>query len=146
MKALRLKIHHFHAKLPYQKPMWRQIEWWLQNGPITKNRVLPVTTLVFWKYCFSLRTSYNELVCCTDNPNAHICTFCKRWSFIWRCFFPESILNWFSVIHKVGKISTQSDVIYLDIWSLHKKYSNVLSDYMKNHYIQHSWIWFLSQH
>ena len=23
-----------------------------QNGPITKNRVLPVTTLFFWKLCF----------------------------------------------------------------------------------------------
>ena len=38
--------------------MLRQIEWWLQNGPITKDGVLPVTTLFFWKFCFSLRTSY----------------------------------------------------------------------------------------
>ena len=29
-------------KLPYQKPMLIQIEWWLQNGPITENEVLPV--------------------------------------------------------------------------------------------------------
>ena len=28
------------------------------NGFVTKNRVLPVTTLFFWKFCFSLRTSY----------------------------------------------------------------------------------------
>ena len=27
LKALRLKTHHFHIKLPYQKPMLRQIEW-----------------------------------------------------------------------------------------------------------------------
>ena len=27
--------------------MLRQIEWWVQNGPITKNGVLPVTTLFF---------------------------------------------------------------------------------------------------
>ena len=27
--------------------MLRQIEWWLQNGPITENGVLPVTTLFF---------------------------------------------------------------------------------------------------
>ena len=27
LKALRLKTHHFHTKLPYQKPMLRQIEW-----------------------------------------------------------------------------------------------------------------------
>ena len=58
-----------------------------------KNGVLPVTTLFFWKFCFSLRTSYEELICCTKNPNAHICTFWKRWSFIWRYFFLVSILN-----------------------------------------------------
>ena len=33
---------------------------------------------------------------CTNNLNAHICTFCKRWSFIWRCFFPMSVLNMLS--------------------------------------------------
>ena len=49
--------HHFHSKLLCQKPMLRQIEWRLQNGPITKSGVLPVTTLFFWKICFSFRTS-----------------------------------------------------------------------------------------
>ena len=42
--------------------MLREIEWGVQNGPITKKGVLPVTTLVFQKYCFSLRTSYKELI------------------------------------------------------------------------------------
>ena len=88
-------MHYFHTKLPYQKPMERQIKWWLQNGPIKKNRVLPVTTLFFWKFCFSLRTSYKELICCTNYPNAYICTFCKCWSFIWQCFFPVSIFKSF---------------------------------------------------
>ena len=36
--------------------MLRQIEKWVQNADITKNRVLPVTTLFFSKFCFSLRT------------------------------------------------------------------------------------------
>ena len=40
-----------------EKPMLRQIEWRLQNGPIIKSGVLPVTTLFFWKICFSFRTS-----------------------------------------------------------------------------------------
>ena len=40
-----------------QKPMLRQIEWQLQNGPITKSGVLPVTTLFFWKNFSSFRTS-----------------------------------------------------------------------------------------
>ena len=59
---------------------------------IVKN-LAQVTTLFFRKFCFNLRTSYRELICCTNNPNAHFCTFCKRWSFIWRCFFPVSILK-----------------------------------------------------
>ena len=73
--------------------MLRQIQLRVQNGTITKNGVLPVTTLFFWKFCFGLRTSYKELNWCTNYPNAHIPTFCKHWSFIWRCFFLESILN-----------------------------------------------------
>ena len=50
----------FYTKLAYQTLMLRQIEWWLQNGPITKNGVLPVTTFFLWKFCFSFRTSYKE--------------------------------------------------------------------------------------
>ena len=92
LKALRLKTSHFHTKLPCQKPMLRQIKWWLQNGPIIKNGVLPVTTLFFENFV-SVRTSFNELICCTNNPKTHICTFWKRWSFIWRSFFPVSILE-----------------------------------------------------
>ena len=84
---------YFHTKLPYQKLMLRQIEWWLQSGPITKNGVSPVTNLFSWKFCFNLRTIYKELIWCTNNPNARNCTFCKRWSFIWRYFFLVSILK-----------------------------------------------------
>ena len=73
--------------------MLRQIEWWVQNRPITKNRALPVTTLSFWKFYSRLRTSYKEFIWCTNDPSLHIRTFCKRWSFIWRCFFLLSILN-----------------------------------------------------
>ena len=56
-------------------PMLRPIEWWEQNGPITKNGVLLVTAF-FWKFCFNLRTSYKELIWCTNDPNAHAPTFC----------------------------------------------------------------------
>ena len=66
--------------------MLRQIEWRVQNGPITKNGVLPVTTLLFWKFCFSFRTSYKELILCTNHLNVHIifegvsfpCEYLKR--------------------------------------------------------------------
>ena len=89
----RLKTHHLHTKLPYQKPMLREIEWWAQNGPIAKNGSLPETTLLFLKFCFSLRTSYKELIWCLNNPNAHFLFFCKQWSFILWCFFPVSIFK-----------------------------------------------------
>ena len=84
-----------NAPFPHQKPILRQIKWWLSIGPITKNGVLPVTTLFFWKLC--LGTSYKELICSTNSPNAHICSFCKRWSFLLRLFFPVSILKEYKV-------------------------------------------------
>ena len=88
-----MKTRHFHTKLPHEKPLLRQIERWVQNGPIAKNGVLPVTTLFFQKFCFSLRTSYKELIWCTNYPNAHIHTFRKHWSFVWQSFFPVSNLK-----------------------------------------------------
>ena len=47
----------------------------------------------FRKDCFRIRTCYEELIWSTDYPNVHIHTFWKCWSFIWRCFFPVSILK-----------------------------------------------------
>ena len=49
----------------------------------------------FWKICFSFRTSWKELIWCTNDPNVHICIFCKRWSFTLGWFFPVSILNYY---------------------------------------------------
>ena len=86
-------MQYFHTKLPCQKPILRQKGWEVQNGPITKNGVFPVTTLFFWKFCFIVRTSSKELIRCTNYPTVHIYTFCKRWSFIWKYFFPVSILK-----------------------------------------------------
>ena len=62
--------------------MLRQIECRVQNGPITKNEVLPVVTLFFWKSFLSLKTSYKELIRITNDPSNYVCTFCKSWSFI----------------------------------------------------------------
>ena len=44
---LRLKTKHFHIQLPRQKLLLRQIECDVQNGPITKNGVLPVLLYFF---------------------------------------------------------------------------------------------------
>ena len=64
-------------------------KWWSQRTEFCRQLLD-----FFWKFCFSLRTPYKGLICCTDNPDAYICTFCKRWSFIWQCFSPVSILNY----------------------------------------------------
>ena len=80
-----------------------QIEWGVQNGPTTKNGVLPT----FRKTCFCLRTSYKELIWCNNHPNVHIYTFRKHWSFIWGCFFPVSILKQTNSL-LLGYISTAS--------------------------------------
>ena len=54
--------------------------------------------------------------------------------------FDGAFSLWVSLIYfllyvKLKKSDKQSDAIYLDIWSLHKKSSDVLPDYMKNLYI-----------
>ena len=36
-----------HTELTCQNPILRQIEWGVQNGPITKNGLLPLTTSFF---------------------------------------------------------------------------------------------------
>ena len=75
--------------------MLRQIELGAQNGPITNNGVLPVTTLFIWKFCFCLKTFYKVLIWCTnDQINVHIPTFLKCWSFIWGYFFLVNVLHW----------------------------------------------------
>ena len=66
LKQIFWKTHHFHTKRLCQKPTLRQIVWGVQNGPITKNWVLPVTILFFRKICFSFRTSHKELIWCTN--------------------------------------------------------------------------------
>ena len=68
--------------------MLRQTEWWVPNGAIRRNGVFPVTTLFFWKFYFSLRTSYKELIWCTNYPNVHIHTLVTALKFHLRVLFP----------------------------------------------------------
>ena len=71
-----------------------------------KNGVLPTTTLFFWKFRFSLRTSYKELSWYTKHPNVHTQNFQTRWSFIWDCFFPLSILKPLIFLRKFNLIES----------------------------------------
>ena len=77
-------------------PITSQIEWGVQNGPTTKNAVLPISTLFFWKFYFSIRTCYKELIWSTNYPNVHIHTSWKRWNFISGSFFTVNILETYS--------------------------------------------------
>ena len=56
VSELKVLQFHFYKKLPCQKPMLRQIEWEVQNGPIRKNGYF-VTDLSFGKFNFIIRTS-----------------------------------------------------------------------------------------
>ena len=84
---------------------------------------MPVTTLFFLKDLLQyLRTSWKELIWCTNYPNAHISTSCKRWSFIWWYFFPMSIIKCYTSSNAtiytarffLKKISLMPDV-HLDV-------------------------------
>ena len=41
----------------------------------------------FWKFCFSLRSFYEELIWWINCSNFPLPIFCKHWSFIWGCYF-----------------------------------------------------------
>ena len=70
LKVLRLKAQYLYTKLPFQKPKANRMG--STKWTITKNDVLQVTTLFIWKFCFSFRTSYKELIWCTSYPNVHL--------------------------------------------------------------------------
>ena len=91
LKLLRMKTQDFHTNLVSQKPMLIQTEWWVQNGPV-----------IWTEFCQQLLHFFENLVLVletlikswyVDYPRIHINTFCKRWTFIWGCCFPVSILK-----------------------------------------------------
>ena len=87
IESPKLETHHFHTKLPKQKPMIRQIEWWVQNGHITKNGVLPVTILFFGNFVLFQEPLITRVDLLYLRINCPYSYFSKSWSFIWRCFF-----------------------------------------------------------
>ena len=53
-------MQHFHKKL--SEANVKTNRWGVQNGSIRKNGVLAVAKIFFRKLCFSLITSYKELI------------------------------------------------------------------------------------
>ena len=144
--------------------MSRQIEWEVQNRPITKSRVLPATTLLFWKFYFSLRTSNKELSSCTNYRNVHIYTFRIGLSFIWGCFFRVSILKshlltylltglingWFHLKSNMRHIDTRKTRKAINNSWFHNEFIICLQTnvFILNKYwfIQISFQWLIQQH
>ena len=62
VKSIKIETQHFHKKLRCQKPVLKQIGYGVEKGSITKNAVLPVTSLFLKNFVSS--------------------TFCKHWSFV----------------------------------------------------------------
>ena len=59
-QKMKFSIKDFFSK--YDPSAWKifvqwSAEWVIQNGPVTKGRDLPLTTL-FWEFNFIIRTSY----------------------------------------------------------------------------------------
>ena len=69
------------------------MEWGVQNGPFTKNGVLPVINLFFLKILFQFKNLLYRVDLLHQQPRCSYLSFCKRRSFIWRSFFPVSILK-----------------------------------------------------
>ena len=85
---------HYHRKciISIQNCHIR-IEWWVQNGLIKKNGILPRTNLFFWKFCFSLRTSHKKLIDVTTTQLSIFVLFVSVEVVFNGVFFPASILK-----------------------------------------------------
>ena len=68
--------------------MLKQVECDVQNEPITKNEVLPVSTLFFRKFCFSTRTYYKGVDLKYQLPKCPYSYFPKALEFYLRVLFP----------------------------------------------------------
>ena len=72
----------------------------MQNWPIAKNGVLPVTTLFFWKFNLSIRTSFKYLI---NTPITQILIYSY---FSWEIEINEKVIY-------PGHIETPSPAIFL---------------------------------
>ena len=87
VESTKIKNSTFSYKTALSEANVKASRMGVQNWLITKNRGLPVTTLFFWQFCFTFRTSYKELIWCTNYSNVHILTFHKRGLFLKSTFF-----------------------------------------------------------
>ena len=87
LKALTLKMHHFHTILPHQKPMLRQTEWWVPNGPITKNGFLRGTILFYFLILFQFKNLFKRVGLMFQRPRCPYSYFSEALEFYLREVF-----------------------------------------------------------
>ena len=73
LKQVFWKMKSFSKKLEYIFFSWKHHDW---------KHIIPC-----------IHSMYKELIWCINYSNVYIHTSCKRWSFIWECFFPVKILK-----------------------------------------------------
>ena len=64
-RVLRLKTHHFHRKIALSKANVKTNRIGSTKSTYRKERSF-ASNFFFWKFCFSLRTCYKELIWCTN--------------------------------------------------------------------------------
>ena len=96
LKALRLKTHHFHTKTTISEANVKTNRIVSTKWTYHRDRSFASNYFMFLKILFQFKNC-KELIWCTSDSYVHICTFCKGWSYIWRCFFPVSILNNYNI-------------------------------------------------
>ena len=68
--------HHLHTKTVISEANIKANRTMSTKWTYHKERSFSSNYLIFLKFCFSLGTSCKELIRCTNDPNAHIHTFC----------------------------------------------------------------------
>ena len=104
LKVPKLTTPHFLTKLFSQKPMFRQIERGVQNEPITKNGVLPVTTLLFPKILFQYKDLLQRVDLIYQLPKCPYSCFYYVLEFYLWVLFHVSILNFRCYSHETSNI------------------------------------------
>ena len=80
------------ASFPYKTAKFKTNRMWSTKWTYYKQRSF-VSDFIFSKILFQFRTSYEELIWCTNYLKVHIYIFHKDWSFISECFSHVSMFN-----------------------------------------------------
>ena len=84
------QMQHFHTRLLCQKPLLRQSKWRVQQWTYNKERSFDIYYFIFLNNLVKrVDLKYQPQKC----PYSYFLKALERWSFIWGCFFPMSILK-----------------------------------------------------